>query len=308
MTAIRIKLENLINSRTGIAFGLALSRVPPQVGYEIARRLGCQVASMKNNPMVRAVRANQWVIHDERPTARELDEMAAAIFQNVARSLYEFWHFSGDSPVAKGMVAFDPSFTSCFERSRETQSGLLIVFPHLSNFDLIGRVTALNGNPLHVLSFPQPMGGYRWQNKLRGMPGLKVTPLSIEALRQASETLRAGGTVVTGIDRPISGPENSKYRPRFFDRPANLPVFHIRLALKLNLPIVVMGSQRTPDGRYLVWTSDPIPMVRHPDLVQETIQNAETILAVSASFIQRTKDQWAMFFPVWPEAMDEMPN
>ena len=181
-----------------------------------------------------------------------------------------------------------------------------MIVPHLSNFDMVGRATVLNGFPLHILSYPQPPGGYRWQNDLRALPGLHVTPLTVGALREASTTLRSGGTVVTGADRPLPELE-SKYQPRFFGRAANLPVFYVRLALKHHLPIVVTGMFRKPDGCYLVVSSDPIPMISHPDLVQETVQNAEFVLAVVANFIQREKDQWAMFYPVWPEILDDMP-
>jgi lauroyl/myristoyl acyltransferase len=306
MAALGMMLQNFINSRAGMALGLALSRMPPRAGYKVAQVLGRQIAAIKSNPMVRNVRANQWVIHDECLTVRELDEAVVATFQSAVRSLYEFWHFFRDERAVKNMVEFDSSFTACFEHSRQTHTGLLMIVPHLSNFDMVGRAAVLNGFPLHILSYPQPPGGYRWQNDLRAMPGLNVTPLNIGALREASVTLRSGGTVVTGGDRPLPELE-SKYRLRFFGRAANLPVFYVRLALKHHLPIVVTGGLRKPDGRYFVWASDPIPMIPHPDLVQETVQNAESVLAVVADFIQKGKDQWAMFYPVWPEILAEIP-
>jgi phosphatidylinositol dimannoside acyltransferase len=112
--------------------------------------------------------------------------------------------------------------------------------------------------------------------------------------------------VLTGIDRPLPNGD-SKYRAHFFGRLASLPVFHIRLALKHKLPIVVLGACRQPDGRYCVWASEPIAMQPDADLVQETVSNAERILAVISGYIRRAPDQWAMYYPVWPEALDQMP-
>lgn len=284
-----------------------LSRLPPRAGYAVAHGLGGWIASRRSSPMVRAVRANQWILHDQQPTASELDQLVARTFRHTARSLYEFWHYLPDAKRVQAMVTFDESFRSCFAQAQESGSGLLIVVPHLSNFDLIGRAAVLNGFPLHILSYPDPPGAYRWQNALRTIPGLKITPLSISSLRQASETLRSGGTVVTGIDRPIVGSEG-KYRPRFLGRPASLPVFHVRLALKHDLPIVLVSGMRLPSGGYQVWASPPISMLRLADLVEETIQNAEVVLDVLARFIQQASDQWAMFYPVWPEALSEMPD
>ena len=302
-----MSLNTFINSRVGFALGMGLSRMPAVAGYAVARWIGTWIASRKSDPAVRAVRANHWVLRGERPDDNGLDRIVTATYQSAARSLYEFWHFWPDHEAVKKMVKFDASFTAAFERSRKSHSGLLLVVPHLSNFDLIGRSAVLNGYPLHVLSYPQPPGHYRWQNRLRELPGLMVTPFSTSGLRQASITLQNGGTVLTGIDRPLSDPQG-KYLPHFFGRQVSLPVFHIRLALKQNLPIVVVGGERKPDGTYLAWASDPIPMQPHADLVREIVQNAESVLEVLARTILRAPDQWAMFYPVWPEVIDKVPR
>ena len=301
-----INLQTFLNSRLSIALGVTLSKIPTPAGYRIAYWLADFLASRKSNHMARALRANQWVVHDERPNAQELDYLTKQAYRSAARSLYEFWHFFRNNRAVYDMVEFDDSFTSVIEQAQREKRGTLMVVPHLSNFDLVGRSAVLHGIPLHVLSYPQPPGGYRWQNALRQLPGLTVTPLSVEAIRQASATLRAGGLVVTGIDRPLPDPDR-KYRVRFFGRAAALPVFHIRLALKHDLPIVVTGGCRKENGRYIVWASSPIQMKRSNDLIQEIVQNAEAVLDVLSQFIRRAPDQWAMFYPVWPEALAQMP-
>ena len=304
---MRISLETLFRSRTGLTLGLALCSLPPAIGYPAARWIGRRLSARKHDPSVCAVRSNQWVVHSGKISAAELDRLVAATFQSTAVSLYEFWHYFRDPQAVKNMVEFAPSFIACFEQARQAKTGLLLVVPHIGNFDLIGRSTVLAGYPLHVLSYPNPSGMYQGQNKLRELPGLTVTPMSIEALRLASDTLRSGGTVLTGIDRPLPNPDG-KYMPRFFGKPAAMPVFHVRLALKHKLPLYMVGGIRKPDGRYFVWASGPVEMVPHPDLVQETVQNAEAALEVAEDFIRKAKEQWAMFYTVWPEAMDNMPS
>jgi len=304
---MRISLETLFRSRTGLSLGLALCSLPPAIGYPAARWIGRRLSARKHDPSVCAVRSNQWVVHSGNISAAELDKLVADTFQSTAISLYEFWHYLRDPQALINMVDFDPGFIACFERARQDKTGLLLVVPHISNFDLIGRTTVLIGYPLHVLSYPNPSGMYQGQNQLRELPGLTVTPMSIEALRLASDTLRSGGTVLTGIDRPLPNPDG-KYMPRFFGKPASMPVFHVRLALKHKLPLYMVGGVRKPDGRYFVWASEPVEMIPHPDLVQETVQNAEAALEVAEDFIRKAKEQWAMFYPVWPEAMDKMPS
>ena len=287
--------------------GYALSALPTSVGYAMANLLADRIASLKQNAMVRACRANQWVVHGEKPDSDELDELVRQTCRSTARSLYEFWHYATRPQGVLQMVRLDPSFERCYCESKATGQGLLMVAPHMSNFDLVGRAVGLSGYQIHVLSYPQPPGGYRLQNNLREVPGIKITPVSVESLRMASDTLRSGGVVLTGIDRPLSD-SDKKYRPRFFGRPATLPVFVIRLALKHDLPIVVLGGRRNSDCTYTVWASDPIRMNRQPDLVQEIVNNAEAVLEVVADHIRRAPNQWAMFYPVWPEALEEMPK
>ncbi len=305
----RMKLTELLNSRFGLGLGLGLSRLlSPRVGYPLAQWIADRISDRHRAMMVRSVRANQWVVHDKRITIQQLNALVQETFRSSARSLYEFWHLFTDPQSVLDRVDFEPSFLECMRRAQKQESGTLLVAPHMTNFDLIGRAVALRGLDLHILSYPQPPGGYRWQNKLRRLPGIFVTPMSIEALRQASETLRAHRTVLTGVDRPLPTGEDAKYRPRFFGRPASLPVFHVRLALKHNLPIIVLGGTRKPDGCYTVWASEPIPMKRSVDLIQEIVENAETVLNVIAGNIRTAPDQWAMFYPVWPEILDTAPG
>jgi phosphatidylinositol dimannoside acyltransferase len=302
-----MNLQDALNGRVGIALGFILSRLPPVVGYKSATWIADQISSQKDIPAVKAVRSNQWVVHNQKISPTELNHLVKNTYRNTARGLYEFWHFITKPDAVKSMVDFDPSFFSCVHQAKEKGEGLVMVLPHLANFDLVGHAAVLNDIKLHVLSYPQPPGGYRWQNRLRKLEGLNITPLSIDALRLASETLRSGGIVTTGIDRPLPG-EERKYQVSFFGHKAVLPVFHIRLALKNNVPIVVVGGCKTAENRYCVWASNPIKMRRMDNLVDEIVYNAETILDISANDIRQAPDQWAMYYPVWPDLMDQVPS
>jgi KDO2-lipid IV(A) lauroyltransferase len=302
-----MKLQDLLNSRLGVGFALFASQVtPPAAGYSLAHWLGDRVADRKDSQIVRAVRANQWVVHDGNLTSQQLDELVRATFRSTGISLFDFYHYHRRPEKVAGMVDFDPSFQYWFERGQREVEGIFFVVPHMSNFDLVGRAVVLRGLKLHILSFPQPPRGYRWQNRIRQLPGLRISPLSIDAIRQASDTLRAKQVLVTGVDRPLPNPD-SKYMTPFFGRPAPMPVFHIRLALKHNLPIIVLSGCRQENGRYLLRASEPIEMQRRADLVEETVTNAETVLAHITEFIRAVPEQWSMFYPVWPESLETMP-
>ena len=109
---------------------------------------------------------------------------------------------------------------------------------------------------------------------------------------------------MTGIDRPIA---DTRYRPRFFGRPASLPVVHVQLALKTNVPVYVVAAIMRPDHTYEIHTSEPIEMQRYKDRETELIENAETILKIAEDYIRMAPVQWSMFYPVWPEVENEVP-
>lgn len=302
-----MRLQGFLNSRGSTAIGLLLSRLPLPTGYSLAQKIADRLSSQRNLPSVQAVRANQWVVYDEKPSSNELDRLVRDTFRNTAKNLYEFWHYIFNRQAIKNLVTFDSTFNSAVDQARQNRKGLIFVLPHFSNFDLVGQAAVLNGVNLHVLSYPQPPGGYRWQNKIRDIPGYKITPMSIDALRQASETLRSGGIVATGIDRPLQG-QDRKYLVRFFGRYASLPAYHIRLALKNDAFISVIGGNYRSDGKFEVWASPLMEMQPEHDLSQEIVLNSERILNIIAHNIRQCTTQWAMYYPVWPEIMDQVPK
>ncbi len=303
-----MKLQDILNGQTATVFGVSISRLlPPPLGYPLARKLADYVASRKDSSIVKAVRLNQWMAHKREISGEQLDHSVREVFRSAGRSMYEYWHYLHNRRAILSLVEFDESMEAAVERAKNAPNGTLMVTPHISNFDLAGRALGLRGLKMQYLTYPKPPSGYRWQNELRILKNVLVTPMSIEALRKASETLRAGYTVLTGVDRPLPNTESAKYRPSFMGRPAAMPVFYIRLALKHNLPITVVGGCRKSDGRYHVWATEPIAMERGGDLVEETVRNTEMVLRVVTDIIRKTPEQWAMFYPVWPELLSEVP-
>ena len=175
--------------------------------------------------------------------------------------------------------------------------------PHLSNFDLGLYAIARRGFKGLVITLADLPGGYRKQSDLRRSAGLELLPAGIGAFRQAIERLRAGGIVVTGIDRPL---EQARHYLTFFGHPAPLPVHHVYVALKAQVPTILMAVHRQPDGRYLMYVSEPIHLQPEPaDREAEITHNAELVLAHAEPLIRQHPEQWAMFLPVWPELAGE---
>lgn len=295
--------QQLTNSRLGVGAALWLGRILPQrVGYPFTRWIADRISSRQELKMVQAVRANQWVVSGCQLSPAQLDVMAKRVFRHIARCQFDLYH---NLQNERGLIEKVESITELehtIQRIKAGGAGLLVC-PHLSNFDLMGRVMALCGLKYLALTVPDPVNGYQMQNMLREQAGIDTLPISITAIRQATERLQQGGVVLTGVDRPVQG---EKYRPRFFGRPSALPVMHIRMAIKTGVPITVVACQMKPGGKYHLLASDPISMQTDRDLVTETERNAEAVLAVVEQWIKDTPEQWSMTYPIWPEALQEV--
>lgn len=294
----RPTLSSILNSRAGTSTALWFGRSTPAfIGLPLSKWVADFISSHRRWSQVQAVRSNQWVVHQGRLEGKGLDQVVRATFRESAHSIYEYYHTLDDQGAVQNVI-LPPSVQSIFSRVRTEKHGWIFVAPHLGNPDLLGRVIAAQGLHPLVLSVAQPPGGYQLQNQLRNAAGLEMAPASMDALRLAADKLRSGGMVLTGADRPFP---DSKYTPRFFGQPARLPVVHIKLALRFNLPVYIIGGFRRSDKRTEMFVSEPISMESRSDPEDEVLFNTEAVLQRLEAYIQTHPTQWNMSLPVWPD-------
>jgi KDO2-lipid IV(A) lauroyltransferase len=295
-----ISFQSIINSRFGVGLAMGLGRsMPPRLGYRIARFVAKQIGARPHLGIVQAVRCNQAVVGGGELSPQELDRRVIETFVQTGYCLYDLYHNLWNPAAINDLIDWTPAIDQLVNGRQNASQGLTIVGIHLSNFDFVAQAASMRGLRAMALGLPDPGGGYQWQNDIRRESGFEVVPASVTALRQAAKLLEQGGTVMTGLDRPLA---ESKYMPRFFGRPTTLPVMHIMLALKTHTPVIVAAAFRDERGCYHIEISEPVWMQDYPDHHQEIERNAETVLEIAAGFIRRAPTQWSMFYPVWPDA------
>lgn len=296
-----IDLDTLANSRLGLMVAEGVARtLPAAVGTRLASGVAGLLASDPESGIARAVRANQWVASGGTCTGQVLDQRVRAALEHMATCVYQLYRLSGHADALEERVTLTPVAAKWL--GRKTSAGpLVLASAHLTNFDLVGRALAARGLRAQVLSVPDPTGAYESQNRMRDRSGLTVTPLSMQTIRDAEKRLRAGGVVVTGIDRP--SPE-VRHQPRFFGRRAALPVVHVRLAARTGATLLALTTHMRDDGIYEV-DCTPVPLPAGSG-DSATIRAAEAVLNIAEDAIRAHPEQWAMPHPVWPEAEDEL--
>jgi KDO2-lipid IV(A) lauroyltransferase len=278
--------------------------ISPSAGYRLADFLAGLIVLFQRSHIVQSVRANQWLITGQKLKKKELDQITLDTFRHTAQCLYDLYHYLPYPQQVLQMVTLSEKLKKLVTERSQGRQGTIFIAPHMSNFDMAGRALALHGYRIQVLSYPQPPGGYQWQNKLRQDYGIEITPMSTESLRAAKALLRNGGAILTGMDRPL---DNANYSPRFFGYPAKLPVSYVRLGIQTNSPVVVVACTSNGRGKYTVDCSDLISMKPYADVNSEIVKNAEKALVQAEKFIMNAPYQWSMFYPVWPWSLEKMP-
>ena len=142
----QLALQEIINSLLGVSVAYGVSRVlPPRTGYWLADRLGGILVRIKSMGQMRALRANQWVVSGGQLSATALEHKAQQTVRSTARCLYDFYHNLYNPEGTLRLVQFEPAFEACIRRSQVGRESQLLVLPHLSNFDLVGRAAAIQG-------------------------------------------------------------------------------------------------------------------------------------------------------------------
>lgn len=297
--------RRVINSSFGVRLAAFLADVMPAgLGYRITDFLADRVAGRRSWALVRAVRANQWVVSGKALAGADLDKQVKLTFRNTARSIFDLHRDIKKAQVVNRLIAEDNALKSLLQRPKYAERGLVVAGLHMSNFDFILQAGFLLGANALVLTLPEIQGGYQQQFEMRRRTGMDLVPASFSGLKRSIEHLKLGGWVLTGMDRPV---ENPPFRPAFFGQPAALPVHHIYLTLKARVPLIVGSALRLEDGSYRFVVSEPLEMQPGSDRENEILLNAEAACKVAEGFISKAPEQWSMSFPVWPEALDQIP-
>jgi len=288
----------------GTGMAIILSRIlPPFIGYPIAHLISWIASCFPNGATYRALMLNQWIASGKSLSKRELIRRVRSIFYNQGNALYDFYRALDRPDLVRRLVKMTPAFMKLVEECKREDQPTLLLMLHLTGFNLGGFRLVQEGMRYLVLAHPNPSRGYKWQNKLRNDRGMEVVPFTPANFVRARERLQQGGTVLTAVDRPMEG---SSYHPQFFGFPADLPVGYIRLAIKTNARVFVVGFLTLKDHTQVIDVSEEVIMERFENPEHEYIVNAEKVLKIAEEFIRKDPEQWMMFYPVWPGEINNM--
>ncbi len=293
--------RTLVNTGKLVALALSIGKCLPAHGAPLFSTLCARLVTTLKPPLYDVVRANLRHVLGEAVSSATLHQTVYQLFYNTGQRYYEVFYNLGRG-IARATdfrppVIVPPASQVHLEQALRMGRGVFILACHISNFDLGGIALAQSlPVPLQVLSLADPTPDMVAFNRLRARYGLRMTPISPSALREALEHLQNGGAVVTGPDYPIAAEEPAL----FFGAPARLPQGYVRIPLRAHSPVVV-SALRYEEGVYKVLVNPPFMLTYTGNREQDDKVNVRRILEQVEAFIRQRPAEWMMYKPVWED-------
>ncbi|HTH47680.1 MAG TPA: MMPL family transporter [Candidatus Limnocylindria bacterium] len=280
--------------------GLWLGRaLPKPVGNGLARLIAAAYVFVRPARFAVVVNNLLPVLGDE-AAARSA---ARRNFAEFARKLVDLWRYEAGGLAAEAVRAGEG--WEHFAAAVSSGSGVLLVTPHLGNWEFGAPLLARSGVRPLVLTAPEPGGGLTEARvAARARQGIDTLVVGSDpfAFLEVIKRLQAGGVVALLVDRP---PAPTRVEVEFFGRPFAASIAAAELARASGCVVLPVFILRDEQGHH----ADALPPLAYDRaaLGDRAARIAFTgrLMRVFEPVIRAHPGQWFHFVPVWPE--DDVP-
>ncbi|MFN7139069.1 MAG: lysophospholipid acyltransferase family protein [Limisphaerales bacterium] len=279
-----------------------------KAGLTAARKLSPRTSTY----LARAFGASYYVLARHRPEVvianllpavdgnyAEAENLTRELFQNFAQKLVDLWRY--ESGISIEDLFSEWNGLEVFENAKRDKRGVLIVTPHLGNWEFGAPILAQRGIKLLVITMEEPdprLTEMRKASRQRwGIETLVIgsNPFAfVEVIRRLEE----GEVVALLVDRPH--PANA-VPVQLFGKRFAASVAPAELARATGCDIVPVFLPRTPTG-YAAHTLPKIEYDRaalRPPEARQAL--AQKIITAFEPVIRNHLNQWYHFVPLWGE-------
>lgn len=182
--------------------------------------------------------------------------------------------------------------------------GMILVTAHLGIWDIAAKYIANLGYNIGAVAEFKGVSTshYDFMLEVRGYPDVKIFPLEVQSspVRILRFLKKQKGILALLGDRDLT---DTGLPVKFFNRLVKLPVGPARLAVKLDVPVVIGYVIRKKSWKYLAKISDPINTEKAGKMEIDVKNLHEKIAKSLENVITKYPDQWLNFYPPWK--MDE---
>ncbi|MDQ6631988.1 MAG: hypothetical protein M3Y82_09555 [Verrucomicrobiota bacterium] len=227
----------------------------------------------------------------------EAQKKARELFQNFSQKLVDLWRY--ESGIAIENLFGEWTGWEHFLAAQNTKKGILLLTPHLGNWEFGAPVLAKKGVKLLVITLAEPddrLTEMRQASRARwGIETLVIgqDPFAfVEIIRR----LDAGECIALLMDRP---PERSSVEVKLFGKKFAASVAAAELARAsgcILLPVYLPRNKESYAAHILPAVSYDRAALRSVEERQKLTQN---ILSAFEPAIRQYLNQWYHFIPIW---------
>jgi predicted RND superfamily exporter protein len=222
------------------------------------------------------------------------------MFRNFGHKLVDLWLCEAGLPAAP-LIAEFVGAEALWEAHRRKQ-GVLLVTPHLGNWEVGGYALAARGIKLNVVTLSEPAPGLtETRARARARNGIETIVVGDDPFGFVPiiKLLQEGAVMAILPDRPRA---SSRITIDFFGRPFHAAIAIADLARASGCLIVPVFLPHTPRG-YRIELLPPIAYERE-ELGSRDAREALTqrIMRAFEPFVRQYASQWYHFIPIWPPA------
>ncbi len=229
---------------------------------------------------------------------------ARRLLSNFSAKITDLWRH--ESGAATGIALSHWSGYEIFKAALERKQGVLLVTPHLGNWEIGGWLLAQRGVRLLVLTQPEPgLGFTELRQQARARWGVETLVIGQDAFAfvEVIQRLQEGAVVALLVDRP---PPPTAVTVEFFGRPFQASIAPAELARASGCALVPVYVVADADA-YAAHVLPEIAYDRRAIGEREARRRlAGEILRAFEPVIRQHADQWYHFVPLWGEGASKI--
>jgi Kdo2-lipid IVA lauroyltransferase/acyltransferase len=277
-------------------FSLFINLLPEDFALWVGRQLGRMVFYLDRRHRKVALENLRTAFGQEK-NGRELYAIAQRTFQNLGMMTVEFFRIPRmDAETFKKRVKIEglEKALSLLEKKK----GALLLIGHFGNWELMGLMSKVIGNPIMVIA--KPMKKNRWVDQyiseIRNAAGLEVIS-NIRASRKVMQALSQNRVVGILIDQRAKRSEGIWVD--FFGRKAPTTPGLAVLAMKTGAPVLPVFMIRNGFQNHRLLIKEPLQLVHTRDIKKDVEANTQLFNDTLESMIRQYPDQWFWVHQRW---------
>jgi lauroyl/myristoyl acyltransferase len=236
------------------------------------------------------------VLNEDRNAA---EQAAHQLFRQFAVKMKDLWRYEGGIGVKAWLT--EDSDWAIYERARQRRRGVLLLTPHLGNWEIGGPLLVQRGVKLITITQAEPGQGFtELRRQSRARWGIETIVVGDDgfAFVEIIKRLQDGATVALLIDRP---PSVKAATVTLFGRPFQASLAAAELARATGCALVGVTIVRKDHGY-------EARLLAEFEYDRQSLGNREArgrltqqIMRAFEPEIRQHAGQWFHFVPIWPE-------